>query len=213
MCKWSTGTRCTALGDQPWPDECPLPPLPWFDDALDAFVLADDAIRRGDLEVATRHLAETRDLELREWMHIHAQNSGAWRAGMFNPPVRPYRASRQSLAPFTASIWRRDNFRCCYCGIRVIVPAALRAFSTLAGPKLFPIKGGNLDRHGIKMVFSATLDHVAPVACGGTTTPENLVTACWCCNYGKAEFTIEELGIRPPSSKPDLGWRGLSYRA
>lgn len=53
-------------------------------------------------------------------------------------------------------ILRRCNFACYYCG----VPAAM----------------------GIKQLH---IDHVVPVALGGTNDPWNLVAACWDCNAGK----------------------------
>lgn len=54
------------------------------------------------------------------------------------------------------SIWRRDGFRCTYCGIS--------AFD----------KGVTLE-----------VDHVIPVSRGGTDDPENLTTACRPCNWAK----------------------------
>ena len=54
-------------------------------------------------------------------------------------------------------ILRRCNFACHYCG----VPAAL----------------------GLKRL---QIDHVIPVALGGTNDPWNLVAACWDCNAGKS---------------------------
>jgi hypothetical protein len=36
------------------------------------------------------------------------------------------------------------------------------------------------------------VDHVIPVAAGGSDAMENLVTACWDCNRGKADRLLEE---------------------
>ena len=54
-------------------------------------------------------------------------------------------------------VLRRDGFRCYYCGTR--------------GPET----GQGLQ-----------IDHVVPVALGGSDQPTNLVSACRDCNYGKA---------------------------
>jgi hypothetical protein len=54
-------------------------------------------------------------------------------------------------------VFRRDGFRCRYCG--------LNAGETGAG---------------------LTIDHVVPVALGGANEPSNLVTACKDCNAGKS---------------------------
>lgn len=44
---------------------------------------------------------------------------------------------------------------------------------------------------GVELV----IDHITPVARGGTNDPDNLVTACWDCNSGK---TDEPLDVQPP---------------
>lgn len=50
----------------------------------------------------------------------------------------------------------------------------------------------------------ATLDHVFPVAKGGTHTPGNLVVACHRCNRMKADLLPTEFFMRHP-------WAGLNF--
>jgi len=46
---------------------------------------------------------------------------------------------------------------------------------------------------GIKgTAFGLTIDHILPVSRGGTTSPENLVAACFACNQRKGDRTPEE---------------------
>lgn len=67
------------------------------------------------------------------------------------------RPEREAIgARLRFEILRRCNFACYYCG----VPASL----------------------GVKQLH---VDHVVPVALGGTNDPWNLVAACWDCNSGK----------------------------
>lgn len=67
------------------------------------------------------------------------------------------RPEREAIgARLRFEILRRCNFACYYCG----VPASL----------------------GVKQLH---VDHVVPVALGGTNDPWNLVAACWDCNAGK----------------------------
>lgn len=40
--------------------------------------------------------------------------------------------------------------------------------------------------------FDLTVDHILPASRGGTTSPENLVTACFACNQRKGDRTPEE---------------------
>lgn len=41
------------------------------------------------------------------------------------------------------------------------------------------------------------VDHVVPVAEGGTDEPSNLVCACWSCNSGKSAVPLDDLRIKP----------------
>lgn len=66
---------------------------------------------------------------------------------------------RKSLPPgLKFAVWRRDGFRCRYCG---------------------------KDVHETGVVLE--VDHVIPVALGGTDEHSNLVTACRDCNRGKSD--------------------------
>lgn len=47
-------------------------------------------------------------------------------------------------------------------------------------------------------ILNLTLDHLIPLARGGKTTWDNIVTACKACNLRKGARTIEELGLRLP---------------
>ncbi|NBO37719.1 HNH endonuclease [bacterium] len=47
-------------------------------------------------------------------------------------------------------------------------------------------------------ILNLTMDHLVPLARGGKTNWENIVTACKSCNLWKGAKTIEELGLRLP---------------
>jgi len=59
-----------------------------------------------------------------------------------------------------------------------------------------------LNRDGFRCQYCGTtaqsaelvVDHIVPVAAGGPTVPENLVTACFTCNAGKSDKRILEEG-------------------
>ncbi len=46
---------------------------------------------------------------------------------------------------------------------------------------------------------SLEVDHVHPVSKGGTNQADNLVTACWTCNAGKADRVLELLAFENPN--------------
>ena len=126
----------------------------------------------------------------------------------FNPP------ERSALEPLPTTekvaILQRDSFTCRYCGIRQIFLPVLRALSE-GYPDRFPVDSGwtTHGTHPAYNLLSATFDHVIPPDKGGKSDPETIVTACWPCNSGKSNYSIEQVGfkLRPPSHS---GWDGLS---
>lgn len=71
-------------------------------------------------------------------------------------------------------ILKRDGFRCAYCGTTPLQTQA-------------PMH----------------VDHVVPVAEGGTDDPENLITACAPCNMGKSSVPLKRLKYSQPQSIKD----------
>ena len=96
----------------------------------------------------------------------------------------------------TVSVFQRDCWTCRYCAGTTIAPPVLRVLSRLY-PDRFPYhpnwKAGRV--HPAYLLLSTSLDHVHPGGRGGPwSDPGNLVTACWPCNSGKGDFTLEEIG-------------------
>jgi hypothetical protein len=194
---------CTELGPDPtlWSGTSPLRPKEWFLDAFDAFQAARTAADEGDLESALKHLDRTREGDLNEWFDVHAQNSGRFRAmhyGMEPKADVIVKDPVKTFAGIERQLMERDNYTCQYCSTPILHGSAFTRFRNQVGAENFPTVGTNAQRHGIKLVFSGTLDHVEPHSRGGRTAAENLVTCCWPCNYGKADYTVGELGIRDP---------------
>jgi hypothetical protein len=70
----------------------------------------------------------------------------------------------------------------------------------------------NSKRDGLTLGLRGVADYVEPDASGGETSLENLVTSCYSCNFGKAGYTLEQLGIENPRLRPPVkdDWRGLT---
>jgi len=64
--------------------------------------------------------------------------------------------------------------------------------------------------HQMFWVLFPTIDHVGPVARGGTGAPTNLVTTSMLRNHAKSNWTLDELGwsLHEPGSLEE--WDGLS---
>lgn len=98
--------------------------------------------------------------------------------------------------PTAVSAFERDCWTCRYCAGKTIAPPVLRVLSRLY-PERFPYhpnwKAGQV--HPAYLLLSTTLDHVHPGGRGGSwNDPANLVAACWPCNSGKGDFTLDEIG-------------------
>ena len=203
MCKQQGHLFCTELGADPglWSKSAPLPKPGWIDDAYlileQALKLAlEDAVGK-----AQSLLKNSRDLEMREWFDVHAQNSGGWRNRVLKVPapnpILPL-DSVKTFSSFETALFARDNFKCRYCSSSVLPKKTFKQANLLLGDESLPLGKTNATRSGFYLMFVATLDHVLPWSLGGRTDESNLITCCWSCNYGKANFTVEQLGITSP---------------
>lgn len=209
---------CTELGDDPtyWSKDAPLPPPPWFEVEVTKFSNAVRSAAAGDLETAKGQLALVRSDELREWFGEHAQQAGYFRCLRLggrrkNQPIVPLDPVRSTLR-YEVFVYERDRYRCRYCSCRVVPGVVLKAFSKVIGVDAFGVSGRRPQRHGAAVAFKACADHVLPHFLGGRTNPDNLVTACWGCNFGKNYYTVEEIGIKNPllrAPQVTSDWRGL----
>lgn len=184
---------------------------------MDAFASAFQQAVSGALVPAIAALQGTRNLELNSWFDVHAQNSGTFRAKHFGPRGSSHRAPdldpQRQVTRFEKKLFARDGYRCRYCAVRVVPGTVTKRMESLLGKDMFDATSrSNSARHGIKLAFSAALDHVVPHSQGGRTDAENLVTCCWACNYGKADYTLKELGLIDPRRFDPIvdDWMGLT---
>jgi hypothetical protein len=203
MCKQKGRSFCSELGEDSslWSKEAPLPKPNWITDSFQAFSESLELISEDRLIEAKSLLKNSPDLEMREWFSVHAQNTGAWRSKAFGipapAPIVPLDANTR-FDKFEAPLFARDNFRCSYCSCEVLPKKEFRKVNLVLGPDALPMGNSNATRSGFYVMFVATLDHVLPLSRGGRTDETNLVTCCWSCNYGKANFTVEQLGLSDP---------------
>lgn len=217
MCR---GTKtCTELGTRPelWSREAPLVPPVWFESQLSIFVEAAKAAAGGDVFAARAKLLLIRSTDLQTWYIEHGQNSGTFRHRQLGKrKAQIFHTSLDTLASsdrFSNEVFKRDGYRCRYCGLRLIPKSVLQAFSAVVGADAFRATGTNVERHGIVLAFRANADHVVPYNLGGRTDLNNLVACCWSCNYGKGKFTLDQLGLEDPRNRPVNSantWDGLT---
>lgn len=107
-------------------------------------------------------------------------------------------------------VFRRDRFICRYCERRTVFLPALLLLS-LRYPDVFRAHS-NWKLSETHLAFwrdTASCDHLVPVARGGCSCPENLVTSCYMCNSVKGNWLLDELGwgIAEPATGD---WDGLT---
>lgn len=206
---------CSELGDVPatWSKSAPLPPPRWFNDEFEKFNSAVQSAADGNIGRSLEFLRQIRGDDLRTWYVVHGQNSGVFRnrqLGRRNVATDPGRIPAPAVGVLR-TVYRRDSYQCRYCGLHLFPKELFEAFEGLVGHASFAATAKN-DSHGAALVFRATYDHVDPLCRGGCHDLENLVTACYSCNFGKGGFTLQQLGLDDPRERPippSDGWDGF----
>jgi 5-methylcytosine-specific restriction endonuclease McrA len=209
---------CSVLGTDPsrWNVSCLLPPLDWFEFELNKFCDAVRQLADGDRSHSIETISKIRSDEMREWCVEHGQMSGKHRARKLmvpkpDPVPESERDSLSSPRKYEREVFLRDGFKCRYCGIRLVSNKVFIAFKNHLNSDSFQKGPTNAITHGAIHVFNPVADHVVPWRLGGRTIPENLVSSCGPCNYGKDGYTVEQLGITNPLLRLPVGddWDGL----
>ena len=215
MCRKSKS--CVLLGEQPgsWSKNVPLPPPTWFDEQALLFRDAAEKAAKGERTEAIQVLRRIRSDEMRAWFDEDGQMSGLHRVrrlGVHALTISPDKFDPvRSPARYERLVFERDFYTCRYCGLRLIAKEALTAFEKAVGVSEFRTQGTNAQQHGVIHALKIVADHVIPYKSGGQTSADNLVSACPACNYGKYNYTLEQLGMDDPRERPPVNrdWDGL----
>ncbi|MEX1668157.1 HNH endonuclease [Zhongshania guokunii] len=104
----------------------------------------------------------------------------------------------------------RDGYHCRFCGMPVI-RAEVRKYFKEIYPEAVGWERTNKSQHAAFQCMWLQYDHVVPHSSGGTNDLDNVVITCAACNYGKWNYTLEELDLYDPRDFPPVGstWDGL----
>ena len=104
----------------------------------------------------------------------------------------------------------RDGYRCRFCGI-VVVRKEVRERIRIVYPHALPWGSKNVEQHAAFQAMWAQYDHLVPHARSGTNELENLVVTCAPCNFGRMNYTLEEVGLIDPRTREPVrsSWDGL----
>jgi len=126
-------------------------------------------------------------------------------------PEKRHVGSRAPNAKLLEAMYRRDGWRCRFCGSPVVIPEARTRIGKLL-PGTFRWTNSHGDHAGFE-ILSAVADHVQPHSWSGPTSLDNLISCCAPCNYGRGSAFLEEMGLIDPRTRepyPANGWDGLA---
>lgn len=118
---------------------------------------------------------------------------------------------RAPKAATKRNVLARDGHRCRYCGIPVI-DADIRKLLHSLYPAAVPwVSSVPEKQHAAFSCFWLQYDHVVPHSHGGRSDEDNIVICCALCNFGKLDYTVRQLDIADPRTRPPqpVEWDGL----
>ena len=109
------------------------------------------------------------------------------------------------------ALHERDGFHCRFCGIPLI-RKEIRERIKKAYPEALPWGSKNIDQHAAFQAMWLQYDHLLPHARGGDNNLDNIVITCAPCNFGRMNWTLEEVGLIDPRTRQPARsvWTGLS---
>jgi 5-methylcytosine-specific restriction endonuclease McrA len=157
---------------------------------------------------------------------VRAFTESLWGAKKANPDQWKYRRFRgiAGSPPFIRSsdkakptegqktcLVARDGCYCRFCGMPLIRVKVIEKFRSLYPDAAYWEGNKNQKQHAAFQCMWLQYDHVLPHSRGGATSLENLVVTCAPCNYGRSQWTLEEVGLLDPREFPRKSgsWDGL----
>lgn len=192
-----------------------LYPIPEISIAADLLKLAADSLLSNDIDKAGKYIVEADMPIIGDYYEAIT--------GKINPVIHWQVSISTDLVPATKrdktrrpnakeelEIFERDGWKCRYCGCRVISKKAKDVFT-----KIFPKEAywGRKwsEKHNALKTLMVSLDHILPHSRGGNNNPLNLVTSCVPCQFGRNNWTLEEVGFNDPTKRDPVidKWDGL----
>ena len=151
------------------------------------------------------------------WGHRN-QNVHRYRSVSDAPPSLAKEMRPQPRMPNRETQLRvkeRDGLFCRFCGVPVI-DKSIRTRIRSVYPCALRWGRRNAEQHAAFQCMWLQYDHILPNSRGGESSVENVVVTCAPCNFGRMEWTLEEVGLMDPRIavvSPSRGaaakWNGL----
>ena len=198
-----------------WPKNCLIQYPHEFESQIDIVKQALSVVESNP-NYARQLVGSINQQAMKRWFIDVALWSGAWRAklsGVSGFDVKNSRRRKAIGQKRLEDLFKRDKWRCRYCGIRVA--GNRKHFKKFAKAIRMPeLVSGRTDesRHGLYLMLMASYDHVKPHSEGGSNDDSNLVTSCWSCQFGKYKYSLDELRLQNPLDVAPVAledWCGL----
>ena len=212
MCK--DDIPCLLIGseDSSWPKDYLVKAPDWLPESILRFKTILDLYLSKEYSQVSSNLGSLRSEEIREFYTKHA--IWAFKTRASNKPTKNKALQKLRMPSMRVrnEIFLRDGYVCQYCSLPVVNTRVFHEFSKSIGTNQFSSEKSDTKANGIVLGFSATVDHVDPYSSGGDSNMQNLVTTCWGCNFGKLNYSTEDLRINDPRNSPkkvNYVWNGL----
>jgi hypothetical protein len=195
---------------------CLRDPVPQIAEAAKLLDEAVSAHIGGESETAGRLIGAANVPAIRTWTEsIWGSKSPhlQYRPVPHSPPTLP-RSTRIALRmPSFAekqALHERDGYRCRFCGISGD-PKGNSSAHCGGYPEQAMWGRKNAEQHAALQAMWAQYDRILPHSRGGTNDLSNMAVTCAPCNFGRMEFTLEEVGLTDPRDRKPIcsSWDGL----
>jgi hypothetical protein len=196
---------------------CLLEPIPQIFEAAQFLTSAVADHLAGRSDQASANFAKAEMSSVRDWTEAiwgkHRPEVLCIRSVPNSPPTLPKEARvklRMPTAKEQASLIEKHGYKCAFCGIPLI-HKRVRSRAVRLYPESVSWGRTNQTQHAAFQAMWLQFDHVLPHARGGDNSIDNLLITCAPCNFGRMNYTLEELGLSDPRDRAiDKGaWDGL----
>ena len=181
---------------------CLLQPIPELSLATKLLDTAADMLVQGNMQLAAELITQADAPEIMEYaIRIVGKMSEEVHRQIKRPKCLPKSERHPVRMPShkaQKSIFANDGWRCRFCRSKVISREA-RLILVNHFPSETHWGAKEFERHSALYAMAASLDHVKPHGRGGENKIENFVTACYCCQFGRGEWTLEEVELEDPN--------------
>lgn len=195
---------------------CFRDPIPEIYDASEYLKLALKSHHRGEKNKAEELINKADNPLIREWTEsIWGAKSPYINLIEINNPLPRLKKherieTRMPNSKLKTEMINRDGHCCVFCGIPLIRAEVRKEFKKIY-PKALEWGRKNIEQHSAFQAMWLQYDHLVPHSRGGNNDLMNLVITCAPCNFGRMEYTIEEVGIINPFTRDRIkkDWDGL----